>query len=610
MRNPVRDFQGWAHCIIWDEELNKAVGIVMSGNGSHSNQYPFYRVTIDSNGYMSEYEEVTFNYPESDNTEVGYIGSILILKDGSYWCCDYRQRIFKSYDKGYTWEFLTQLQLGGRSSYNNDFLFGVTKLSNGRLVAGNGGDSVAESYYSDDEGISWNVVPMNILNLGNRVYPEGVYKPFEPFFIDCGNGKVIQYARASMNAYKSYSDGIWTQKEAAVYSKSEDYGTTWTPWEWSKSLEDMTANNGKICIIKNMVHCVYGSRWINYTDHYGNKPSFVLRYIKSDLNRVFSDDWDAPEVIDVGHWDKDTAIRVSDCGYPSIWSDKSENLYAVYYDSDESELPYGANWRLIMGNPYIQPQKINNSGKGSKVTSYSQAVIDSLLSLIKTQINDLYMKVGEMPPNTGDNEGTYPVMEGLVEWFEVGDVSQWNESIIKSKISSEKTGQGQNGNSCTGLYFNSKAAPTEFNGNMSKIGIVFNSTLADYGITTEFSIEFIFDVSVNQSIFALLQSPVTWNGNQNVIKVYNNNIGGYQLAATHVIFVFTQDEITTYRNGTKISTNTESPIKEFSSLIISIRAWGGGCGGIRLYNHALSANEIQNNYKYAAKLTEMGTSYF
>ena len=335
MREHVRDFQGWAHCMQYDKELGKAVGIVISGTGSHSNSVPLYRVTIENNGYMSEYEEMVFNYPETDTAETGYIGSFIILNDGTYWCCDSRQRIFTSPDKGYTWDFVTQITLNGRSTYNNDSLFGVTVLDNGRFVGGNIGNVASETYYSDN-GIDWTTVVMDVSQLGQQTYPEGGFVPFEPFFIDCGNGKVIQYARASMNAYKTYAEGAWTKQEGAVYSVSDDYGTTWTPWQWSKSIVDMTANNGKVVVIGDVVHCVYGSRYLGYTDEYGNTPFFALRYTHTTLEKVLTDTWEESVVVDVGHWDETTAERKADCGYPSIWKDENNNLFVVYYDSDES----------------------------------------------------------------------------------------------------------------------------------------------------------------------------------------------------------------------------------------------------------------------------------
>lgn len=597
MRNPVRNFQGWAHCIVFDPEIEKAVGIVMSGESSHSNQYPFYRVTIDENGYMSDYEEITFNYPESDNEEVGYLGSIMILDDGSYWCCDYRQRIFVSNDKGYTWNFKTQLQLGGRNSYNNDFLFGATKLSNGTYVAGNGGDTVAETYYSND-AYSWNVVKMDSSQLGSRVYPEGYYNPFEPFFIDCGDGKVIQYARASMNAYKSYSDGVWTQKEAAVYSVSEDYGVHWTPWKWSSGIPDMTANNGKVCVIGDDIHCVYGSRWIGYETDYGVKPFFALRYTHSNLVNAFSDVWENPEVIDVGHWSEE-ADRISDCGYPSIWKDSVNNLYAVYYDSDESDIPYGANWRLLIGNPFIQSNGIKNHGNGSKNVAYSQEQTEKLISsataAIMEYIIDIYSKIDSIPPDIG-GDINMPIMNGLINWWNYADYldGTWTDKISEYQLNIQATIDNEK-----------KMLDLSNMLTLPKISTLGNN----------FSIEFSIFMNTTGKIlrngtgmweqdFELNQRSITTQNG--TVETFFDDINSYPFVNKyrHVIVCYSKEtgiwEL--YINGNKKIEVTDSSEFNNSYNLILFNQSHDEVGNIRIYNIILSEEEIKNNYMYESKV--------
>lgn len=603
MRTPVRDFQGWAHCVQYDKELGKAVGIVISGTGSHSNTMPLYRVTIENNGYMSPYEEITFNYPESDNNPSSYIGSFLTLEDGTYWLCDYRQRIFTSSDKGYTWDFVTQLALNGRNTYNNDSLFGVTVLSNGRFVGGNIGNVASETYYSDN-GIDWTTVVMDVSQLGQQTYPEGNYVPFEPFFIDCGNGKVVQYARASMNAFKTFADGNWTKQEGAVYSVSEDYGTTWTPWKWSESIVDMTANNGKVVVIGDVVHCVYGSRYIGYTDEYGNTPFFALRYTHTTLEKVLNDEWEESVVIDVGHWDEATSTLKADCGYPSIWRDENNNLFAVYYDSAENGLPYGANWRLLFGNPYVQKKAVEDSGSGSKNVAYSQAQVDLIVSGLMTKINELYMLVGQMPEDSGNLDGSQPVFNGLVEWFDVGDETQWTDKTVKSKIGSGKTGTGVKHGSNNFIW--STIAPISYENGLAEVGLLLGG-LDGYGVSDTFSIEFVYNVLTNSDVFKLLTSPANTSGTANnaIISLLNKS-GSEYMKKGHMILVYENGTITQYFNGSnKGVVKTLDDTSGVGTSQILVRGNEGKIGHVRLYNRALTAQEIKNNYEFVIKTTDL-----
>jgi hypothetical protein len=601
MRDHVREFQGWAHCVRYDPDLGKAVGLVISGNGSHSNTAPYYRVEIDpATSYMSDYTEVVMNYPDgAEYTDCGYIGSFVIKPDGTYWMCDYYKRIWTSVDKGYTWDYVGNITLG-RSTFNNDFLFGAIRLSNGYMVAGNGGNPAAETYYSTDDGVTWKVVTMNRSGLGRQVYPEGNYTPFEPFFVECGGGKVVQYARASMNAFKTYAEGTYSAKEAAVYSISEDYGVTWSAWQWSTAITDMTACNGRAVVIGDKVHAVYGSR-------YGAEDNdFHLFYATTTLTDILSDKWETPIVIDVGHWDVETATNSHDCGYPSLFADANNNLFAVYYDGDGTGSAYGANWRLCIGTQAAaQVASVTNEGKGSMVVGYTQSAVDKLIQSLLNKINDLYMKIGELPEQD-ELDGSLPVLDGLIEWFEPGDSEQWEDTTLASKINSEKTAYGLAAHSANMQYVPT-AAPTKFANNMCMGGICFNATLTDYGITDEFTMELVVDMAENGDIFLLVDSA----SRGTVIHHRNNNFGDYIKTAFHIVATFTLGQTAIYINGNRHETNNPLTAEQFAAARPVCRAIGeGGVGGVRLYNRALTEDEIKNNYKYASTLTTFGEDYF
>jgi hypothetical protein len=559
-------------------------------------------VTIDpKTGYMSDYTEIKV-YDTDGITEyadaAGYMGSFRILSDGTYMFIDGGQNIYTSPDKGYS---LVLKQKYTFSSLSDGSMFGLTQLTSGRLLVGHGGQKNV-LYYSDNSGESWTAVTPDNSGLGAQVYPEGKYTPFEPCFIETGDGKVICYARASMNAYKTYADGGFSAKEPAVYSISDDNGATWSAWQWSKSLTDMTANNCKAVVIGDKVCAVYGSRYHDGGEH------FRLYFASTTKEDILNDVWETPVVVDVGHWDIETASYSSDCGYPSLFTSDG-NLFAVYYDSDGTGSAFGTNWRLCVGSQGVaQIASVTNGGKGSYNVGYSQSDVDALIQGLLTKINDLYLKIGELPEH-GELDGSMPVLDGLVAWFELGDSTQYADDgyTIKSKVG-EHTGRRLTlgGHAIYSSHF---VAPDKFDGNMVSGGVLFDNTLGEYGITGAFTMEFVLDMWSNQLHYLLLTSPINTFGNNTTIYSHNNNYGsGYVKVAHHVTVVFTPDVSTViYIDGVEKQTASTLTIDQVATAHPICRAYDGATGGVRLYNRALTADEITNNYKYAKTLTDLGT---
>ena len=611
MRDQVREFQGWAHCIRYDPELGKAVGIVISGEGSHSNTAPYYRVEIDpATGYMSEYEEVTVNYPTGEaNTDCGYVGSFVILPNGTYWMCDYYKRIFTSGDKGYTWDFANRITLG-RNTTNNDFLFGAIRLSNGYMVAGNGGNSARESYYSTDNGATWNVVAMNS-NLGSQTYPESGFTPFEPFFVECGNGKVIQYARASMNAYLTGSAGARTKKEAAAYSISNDYGKTWSPWEWSSALTDMTACNGRAVVIGDKVHAVYGSRYK------AEDNEFHLFYATTNRTDILNDEWESPIIIDVGHWDAETATWAGDCGYPSLFADKNNNLFAVYYDGDGTGSASGANWRLCVGTPAAAQISPIHSGSGSYNVGYSQSAVDALLLAQKQffmeQIAAVYAAIGQLPPVT-DLDGSMYVTDGLVASWDFWDIASWEDKLLKSKVSDHYAyASAVPTLSESGNWLSSNTVDIGFN--TQKASLQYSALLKDFGVNGDFTIEDVqysdsnlpFHLDINQINGKWIQPQIRYNHvpvpADDGTSVSTQHVGDDIPATGTVVghLVLSGNTISCYKNGKFLGSLELTDTQKNWLYSCGFRHRGMNQGYrclTRYYAKALSAEEINNNVTY------------
>lgn len=596
MREPVRSFQGWSHCIKYDQNLEKIVGFVISGNRSHSNGPPYYRVEIDPNtGLMSEYTEVILYESDgqavyNDEKNCGYIGSFVIMPDGTYMIIDYYQRIFLSQDYGYTFTYQRQLALNGRNTYNNDFPFGATILSNGRIIAGNGGNSVKETYYSDDAGVTWSVVPMTT-DTGTN--------PFEPCFIEIGGGRVLQIARKSMNAVSGSTN--WAIKEPACYSVSEDYGETWTRFTSSKTLTDMTACNGQAVVIDGFVHFVYCSRYRNTEDNTGGKHYGAMYYSYAKLEDAYADNWNTPEQIEFGHW-RDDATRVCDIGYPSLMTDGKGNLIAIYYDSAENSADVdSANWRMLAGNHYVQPSPISSAG-GSKTTAYPSQIVDDMVKEryadLIYKINDLMLKNGDIPENTY-LDGTYPVTKDLIAWFDAGKQSNWSGNVCASKVPTELVCNAATVINCN--LYPSSTEPSDFKDNCSNVGLVVSEMdLSNYDSIT---VEAVLAINTNQNIIGIGKK----NANSLISRI-NNFDGAYlQYVYFHLCYVIKADAVVLYINGEKKDTlSYEGNLMEEANAICVSPASKQYVGNLLIYGRELAADEIKNNYKYSCMKTPIG----
>ena len=602
MRASVRTFQGWTHNVVWEPDLGKAVGIVISSNAAHEYAKPWYRVTIDPSGYMSTYEAVTL-YDTDGATEYTstayYMGSLCRLSNGTYMAIDSGHDIYISSDYCKTFVRQQTYAFDGSGS-----MFGLRQLSNGRLIVGFGGNRNG-FYYSDDIGQTWTFTSANNSELGQQAYPSGAFKPFEPCFIDCGGGKVACFARKSTAAYISggtLAESVYKHLEPAVYSVSTDYGATWSAWVDSQTITDMTADNAKYCIIDGTVHMVFASR-LTHVD--GNLRIF---YTYASIDDAYADNWATPVMIDAGHWDESTAADSHDGGYPSVWTDGSGNLFAVYYDGDGSGTEAGANWRLCMGAPAIQKPAVSD-GSGAFNVGYPQKAVDLKIASIMTKINELYMLIGELPPAPDSYDGSSLITDGLVAFFDVTNQSKWDGSLLTSMVG-ELTARAKASVTPTGNISSQNITPSAYDNGFANIGsLYFTKTIAEIvgSSVTAFTVEYFCYITGNSVTF-ITKTTSTVNVSNTVNPTVYAGKSGNALFSTvtvphHVCAVFESGKVTWYVNGTKKVTETTQVA--FSDILASYplpnahqTSAGSALGDVRFYSKALSDDEINNNFLY------------
>lgn len=651
MREQIKIFQGWTHCVRYDERLGKAVGIVMAGTEAHTNEQPLYRVTIDDNGYMSDYEEIIL-YDTDGVTEYvpnnGYVCGFCILSDGTYliqdntWVGGYPS-FYKSTDYGKTFVRI-------ESSGNPTQAFGLTQLSTERIISGSTG-SKNRFYYSDDLGATWkesNVCDVSIL--GKPPFEvDSRYEFAEHCIIEFSNGKLLAIGRASNNA-RDTAGAIRGHLEGALIAYSDDYGETWRDFGWSKTITNMTSNNASCVCIDGIYHLVMGDRYTYTKDGEGNRRYFAMYYQYATEEDALNDNWSVPVVIDYGHW-TGSATTPTDSGYPSLWKDKADNLHCVFYDGDGSGHAYGANWRLIDGNPYIQSKPISDDVKGSLVLSYSQKQVDMMLesqkmNIINTlmpYISDLYEKAGSLIPDSDLNDGTNYITTDLLLYYDFVDKSLWDETntyitakycingdmyahlsdLSELEIAPEFPAVWNYGT----LSWNSaKESSTNTYPNIST-----NKCLTDLGVTSEvgFSLEFggftsnrtnptkAHNATFNYTL-TRTGSGLIWPGLNNVPTIVdgvitNGDCGSKGVALSsgdllHVIYVFTPNAITVYRNGEKIGNDVVIDNEQYNSLkttyVTNSCANNASRTINRLYNAPLTEAQCMNNYKWFKNFVE------
>lgn len=641
MREPVRDFQGWAHGVQFDKELGVAVCMIISGEGSHSNKAPYYRATIEpSTGYMSEYEEVKmYDADGNELTDCGYFSSFNILSDGTYIMTDYYRRFFTSDDKGYTWNYSHTVTMENEA--DNCTIWGITELSNGRWIASNGGhnNSYGGTFYSDDKGKTWTRVKTTTVTGAADAgwsFPEGV-TPFEAVFIEIENGKVVQYARATNNGRNS-SGTARANQEPALFSKSDDYGTTWTTFVCSAGITDMSCCNGKIVIKDGYVHFLYGSRRLGITDPKGNVRNGCMYYTKTTLENAYLDVWETPVIVDYDHWDADTAASVTDIGYPSLWLDNLGNLNGVYYDSAEStgdNAAYCANWRYLVGNPYLNQYLIKNESSGSKVVSYSQKKVDeiiaSLVSDYETKISELDAKLtkkiaqivisggGSTGEEDDSTDGTMYVLSGLVDSWDLSNSE--NYDFTTYMVASEYGKYNLKGLVASAFLYNEtyKSAEaknimiiTDTSGNNatswldeSAEGVTFEQTFRSGG--TGSYILGLQSTNNTATMFSEIRKIYPSNG---AIIVSEDTTAWFAKGnMIHAVITFTADTMTLYANGVATYTVkatdlgiTEFDLAHLKTLPFVVNRQNVYTKTVRVYSKALTADEVANNFAYENKI--------
>lgn len=309
--------------------------------------------------------------------------------------------IFTSTDYGVNWT------KGDKVSGFSGSPWGITKLSNGRLICAD--DQTKKGiYYSDDNGVNWtNVIPTTC---------GGGYEA-EACILELQEGKLIAIARYSMSGIGYNASGA---SEPAIVSFSEDYGTTWTAWKKSETITNMNASSCTGHVHNGMVDIFACSRWYWHgsyaNDDYVNtgKTGAITHYTATVENALL-DNFTNMGIVTYANAIGDTS---SQDFHSPVMAVNGDDMLLMWFD------------RIY---PFTEEKTSHYFARGSKadldtaprddlssvVFPYSSAMVDKLL---KKQYTELMTKINEIiisgggTPDTGDDpeNPTSYIFEGCI----------------------------------------------------------------------------------------------------------------------------------------------------------------------------------------------------
>ena len=366
--------------LVYDKDLDKYVciinGATAHGTSTTENHYICF---IDPDTYeCSEPTSIVITLEDNttENLQTKAICNFVIDSNGYYNFLILRngyQHKIQSTDKGTTWTDLAKTNQGSGVHF-----WGIRVLSNGRWIAGMdvGNKGI---FYSDDEGINWTqVVPAN----GSGNYND------ETCILELDtNGSLMAIARKNTGGAGVAYDG---ESDHALISFSTDYGTTWTDWVESSSIDNMNASSCDGYVHDGIVEIFACSRWYHNGTYTNNdftntgKNGAIIHYTATIENALLDNFTKNGVVVYANTVDGQNSAQ--DFHAPCI-AVNGDDMLLVYFDR---VFPYTSeitNYFFIRGSLNGLRYKANDiivSDVFSYSSKYEKALFDVMLEKINT----------------------------------------------------------------------------------------------------------------------------------------------------------------------------------------------------------------------------------
>lgn len=560
------------------------------------------------------YDEAVVNQTNADEvtwtagTKGAYTYGLCIDSNGDYlfmpnYCS--KAYLFRSSDHGMSWTVSEP-----KMAVSSGVCFtGLMQTSTGRLIV-----STHSCYfwYSDDDGANWT----------KCATPTTHTYGHEACIVELKENELIAVMRKRWGAT---STGDWTgtpEIDPAFICYSHDNGATWTNGVDSTTITEMSATGAAIAMLDNgMVELYATSRY-----PHGDANAVIYRH-RATVDDALADKWSSGKVVRYAK-----AVNDDDFGYPGCCVDSVGNTHLVYYDGD-SDAAGTANYYYIQSYSEIDNVPINADDLStvSQSIPYSAAKIVELIAAtsakLQSQIDKLVIQGGGTPEGGGTLDGTAPVYDGLYEWIDFLDESKFEAST--------RTYSGLFGK--FGVVAGSNV--TEFNTfGMHHSGTTTNDLSTDLlyanGVTLELEIytnthTYTNSNVGNMSIINVDSEAVKLINNGKIYVKINDTSGNVtgkytstnispfiyeEHTSKHVVMVITDTEVKVYVEGELWETRIYTELTDFASLTrdsMSSCGVNGSWGTVesyaqcfRVYNRALTVDEVENNYKYCVGLRE------
>lgn len=181
-------------------------------------------------------------------------------------------------------------------------------------------------------------------------------------------------ARYSMSGTGNYNTGSGDSQHSLI-SYSQDYGTTWTPWKLSETLDNQNASSATGFVRNGKVEIFTASRWYHYNNSSVNsdytntgKDGAITHYVAT-VENALADKFSNLGVVVYAKATEDN-IAAMEFHTPCVAVKDDDNMLLVYFDRIAPYTEPSTNHYFVRGSRYGLSQKALNFS-GAVTATYS-----------------------------------------------------------------------------------------------------------------------------------------------------------------------------------------------------------------------------------------------
>lgn len=560
---------GWPfNNLQYDPDLNAVVFLINAAvTHSDNGNTHLYMGKLDLDTYAVEIKEI--GNPETIGHGF-YTMGFCINNKGEYLYVDAQsQTLGKSIDKGKTW---TETDI---SAYDN-WPESITQLSNGRYLFWADGNTRGV-LYSDNDCETWTRATMS-------------NPKHEGYFLELPDGVVMCFMRKSTNGT---DNGAWNGnkiQEPIVISISYDYGVTWTAATDSTTLLEGCANIATAFYHKDedLVEVFTSPRY-----PYGDTMGAIWQYIASREDAL-NDKFGTPKAVVYSK-----AQAYQDFGHVGGCKDGNGDMHLMYYDGDASASG-GVNYYYMKASRGQAVIPVHSNAVESLFLPYSasdtMAQIMAVRAELMAKINEIIIENG----GTVEDKNFY-ITEHLKFDFDFTNAGKIDNDAgtITDTFGYTATGTANNVVIPAADY---GAKMTDSSAITLELGILCHTeNPSDFKLVeanTYLYDGWIINATKYHAVYTNTSGAVKTS--TNTYYSPNISVGNYFLLS---LVCADGGSVSMYVNGTLISEHTCTDFASYAGAIekgVKVNDASAYYTNqhFRVYNKALTADEVKQNYNY------------